>query len=100
MQQCSAAPEAPPAAISLAERTSNNRAWSLEQMLEAALRDLRSSDRSLSKANRAVLIYLRDNENDYVPGYYAQNISSSEVMGLCSYMQHWMYERMNDGSAS
>ena len=66
--------------ISLAERTDDNRKWSLEQMLEETLREVRAGE---IRATKAVLIFVDDSEGRYDNGVRSCNISASDTIRLC-----------------
>ena len=63
----------------LGERAEDNRMISLEAMLEQALADVRSGE---IKANRALVLFLQDEDDDYDVCWRAANISCSEILAL------------------
>lgn len=65
---------------SLVTTTHDNRRWTLEQMLEAALAEVRAGE---LKANRAILLVVQDDDQEYEPCYRAANISCSQIIALC-----------------
>jgi hypothetical protein len=65
--------------INLAEYADDARRWSVEQMLEHALEDVRSGKRT---ANKAVLLWLKDNEDSYDVGFIQAGMSAAEMLAL------------------
>jgi hypothetical protein len=66
--------------VSLSDKTENNRMWSLEQMLEQALADLRAGK---LKANQAVLLYVDTENGRFRNGHMSVNITCSDSIKLC-----------------
>lgn len=72
--------------ITLATRTEDNRQWSVEQMLRAALSDLMEDiDQGKRAPDMAVVVLLDKGEdgNAYFTRYFAANMKASEVVALC-----------------
>lgn len=65
--------------ISMAEYADDARRWSVEQMLEHALEDVRGGKRT---ANKAVLLWLADNKDNYDVGFIQAGMNASEMLAL------------------
>ena len=58
----------------------SSQSWTVEQMLEDSLEDLRTGKR---KANKALLIFLDNNEKDnYNTGFSMAHLKASEAIAL------------------
>ena len=66
----------------ISEKSKDNRQWSVEQMLEKTLEEIRAGELRF-EANKAVLILLPEDMHDYAPIQYFVNIDA--VQRLAAY---------------
>lgn len=79
--------------VSLADVKNDNRLLTAEQLLENALRDLRSG---VLEADKLLLLTLSEDVGFYDPGFYACNMSASEMITLCTRSIH-LFNKQMDG---
>ena len=63
----------------IGEKVEDNRLLSVEYVLERTLAEVREGK---IDANRLLILYTKDTEGTYFPGYRAANISCSEILAL------------------
>ncbi len=63
----------------LALHSGSNLSWTVEQMLEDALADIRSGSRT---ANKALVIFLDDENRKYNIGFTMAQLSASQAIAL------------------
>ena len=79
--------------VCLADVKNDNRLLTAEQMLENALRDLRSG---ALEADKLLLLTVTDEIGFYDPGFYACNMSASEMITLCT-RSIYLFNKQMDG---
>lgn len=65
--------------VSLSDKNNDNRSWSVEQMLEKTLEELRSGRIA---ANRAIICLLDDKDGKYNNIFRAANLANSQSISL------------------
>jgi len=67
--------------IKLADAAGNAKMWSPEQMLEHSLNEARPGG-GMEEANKALVLFLTDIDEDYKVGYIQAGMSCSEILAL------------------
>lgn len=79
--------------VYLAHEINDNRLLTPEQMLESVLDDIRAGR---LEASKLLLLTLDTSDGIYDNGFYASNMSGSEMLTLCERSKH-TFNKMMDG---
>lgn len=77
--------------IKMVDRIRDNSRWTPEQMLEDALHEVRTGART---PNRAVVLFLEDEGEEYAVGYTLCNIQCSQTISLIEVVKTMMLKEM------